>query len=89
MFRTVAEYILTFGWVPRQPRIISRSGAELGNIITHSCYTETSGASGPSIPGGLRLFFTLSIFVDINTHPSVNSASQLPRGRICVCTQAF
>ena len=25
MFRTVAEYILTFGRVPRQPRIISRS----------------------------------------------------------------
>ena len=26
MFSTVAEYILTFGRVPRQPRIISRSG---------------------------------------------------------------
>ena len=26
MFCTVAEYILTFGRVPRQPRIISRSG---------------------------------------------------------------
>ena len=26
MFRTIAEYILTFGRVPRQPRIISRSG---------------------------------------------------------------
>ena len=26
VFRTVAEYILTFGRVPRQPRIISRSG---------------------------------------------------------------
>ena len=26
MFRTVAEYIWTFGRVPRQPRIISRSG---------------------------------------------------------------
>ena len=34
MFRTVEEYILTFGRVPRQPRIISRS-AQTADIKVH------------------------------------------------------
>ena len=40
MFRTVAEYILIFGRVPRQPRIISRSAA--ANPLYQKIHAQTS-----------------------------------------------